>query len=55
MALNIDPDPTGNIAMVQGLARVLTNDALHNHTGSRWMPHAATCERADAFRKPRKR
>lgn len=52
MPLNIDPDPNGNVVMIDGMARVLTADQLAQRglPAQRWMPHAATCERRRARR-----
>lgn len=47
MCIDVDPTPTGNVVILDGLARVLTADQLaqRNQPAQRWMPHAATCPR----------
>ena len=43
LCVDPDPDPAGNVAVIDGRARVLKGDALAEWKGQRWMPHAATC------------
>jgi hypothetical protein len=43
MPINLDPDPRGNVVIENGVARVLTAEETARATGSRWMPHKATC------------
>ena len=47
MPIDIDPTPTGNVVILDGMARVLTADQLaqRNQPAQRFMPHAATCPR----------
>lgn len=53
MALDASPNPAGNVVMSAGRARVLSQ--ADTHTGTRWMPHAATCPDAGSNRRARSR
>lgn len=46
MPLDVDPTPTGNVVIMNGMARVLTADQLAQRgmPTERWIPHAATCQ-----------
>lgn len=41
MCLDAAPNADGNVVMVGGAAHVLTR--AERPTGTRWMPHSATC------------
>lgn len=48
MPLDAEPDPTGNIVLDDGTARVEPNQTL---TGTRHTSHFATCPHAETWRK----
>ena len=51
MPLNAQPDATGNVVMVDGLAVVSPEPTLTEEPGDRFMPHWATCPHAERWKK----
>lgn len=51
LILDAEPHPAGDVALVPQrvgyLARVLTVDELHAHSGKRFVAHASTCNASD--------
>ena len=55
MPINLDPDPSGNVVIIGGLARVLGVPDLmaRSGPGGLFMPHHATCTARPRTRRPR--
>ena len=51
MPLDAEPNPAGNIILIDGIAHVRESDLFAITTQERWMPHWSYCPQATQWRK----